>query len=150
MYGNGKYGVDYTPMDSLHRKVDDIYKSLKPNGGDFIELLKGENGFHTSVGGFKVEDMSIEAREHRVITIPRQHDEHDDLEGVPHILDITDSCTVNRHRQPFSIIGQTTLPPAFKGLHTFLFYKDPMFAFLDGQTGPLVWSATPLVSLGRK
>ena len=150
MYGNGKYGVDYTPVNSLHKKVDDIYKSLKPNGGGFIELLKGENGFHTSGGSFDVDRISLEACDHRVITFPRQHDEHNDVDGVPHILDITDSCTVNRHRQPYSIIGQTTLPPAYKGFHTFLLYKDPMFAFLNGQTGPLVWSAIPLVSLGRK
>lgn len=149
MIGDGNYGLQYSIRSMLHIQKGHSENGLKPNAEPCLEMLRGENGPYTSTGGYRLFALYEESPDYRATTLRKQEIEHDEPDTLAHVMSIRDSSTFKRLGLPFHLIGQTTLPPIHTGHGNYLFYRDEAFAHLEGQSGPLVWSAIPLTTLRR-
>lgn len=149
MIGDGNYGLQYKVRSILHIQKGHSENGLKPIADSCLEMLRGENGPYTSTGGYRLYGLYEEKPEQRTVTLQKQEIEHDETDTLAHVMSIRDSATVKRHALPFHLIGQTTLPPIHTGYGNYLFYQDRAFAHLEGQSGPLIWSAIPLTTMRR-
>ena len=149
MISDGKYGLAYHVHPILHIREGHVQNGLKPNGDTCLEMLRGEKGPYTSVGGYLLFALYEERPDTRTTTLRKQEEEYNELDTTEHIISIRDTFTIGRHRLPFHNIGQTTLAPDHRVFGGGLFYQDKAFAHLEGQSGPLVWASIPLTALRR-